>query len=107
MDFKQARYADMHFVYGFCDGNSLAVVREYQNRYPDRKQPYRRVLERVHRNLTETGTLKTHALAGRERRNVRGEDDVLDILHDKPPTSTRHISYATGRLSQRAAWRSN
>jgi hypothetical protein len=51
-------------------------MREYQDRYLDRRLPYLRVLERVHRNLRETGTLMTRALAGRGRRNVRDEEDV-------------------------------
>jgi predicted nucleotidyltransferase len=46
-----------------------------------------------------------HALADRGRHNVRDEEDVLNIVHNYPSTSTRHISSATGQLSQRAAWR--
>jgi hypothetical protein len=60
----------MHFVYGFSDGNSLAALREYQRRYLDRTQPYRRVFETVHRNLRGTGTVMAHAHAGRGRRSV-------------------------------------
>jgi hypothetical protein len=45
-----------------------------------------------------------HALSGRGRFNVWGQVDVLDTEHDNPPASTRHMSSATGRLSQRAAW---
>jgi len=49
----------------------------------------------------------THTLVGRGRRSVRHEEAVLDIVHGNPSTSTyRHISSATGRLSQRAVWRS-
>jgi hypothetical protein len=40
-------YAEMHFVNGFCDGNSHAALREYQHRYQDRRLPYGRVLNRV------------------------------------------------------------
>ena len=28
--FSHVEYCDMHFVYGFCDGNARAVVEEYQ-----------------------------------------------------------------------------
>ena len=34
--FSHVEYCDMHFVYGFCDGNARAVVEEYQRRFPDR-----------------------------------------------------------------------
>jgi hypothetical protein len=86
----------MHFMYGFWDGNSLAALIG-----SDRRQPYRRVYETARRYLRETGTVMPHARA-RGRRIVRDEEDVLGIV---PSTSTRHISSATGRLSQRAVWR--
>jgi hypothetical protein len=36
--FTNAEFADMHFVYGFCDGNFLAASREYQHLYPNRRK---------------------------------------------------------------------
>jgi hypothetical protein len=33
--FSHLEYCDMHFVYGFCDGNARAAVDEYQRRFPD------------------------------------------------------------------------
>jgi hypothetical protein len=51
-------------VYGFCNGNSQVALRQYQHQYLDWRLPYRRVLERVHPNLRETGTLMTHEVAG-------------------------------------------
>ena len=32
--FSHVEYCDMHFVYGFCDGNARAAVDEYQRRFP-------------------------------------------------------------------------
>jgi len=29
-------YADIIYVYGFCDGNSVLAVAEYQQRFPNR-----------------------------------------------------------------------
>jgi hypothetical protein len=48
----------------------LSALRKYQHRYPDRRQPYRRVFETVHRNLRETDTVMAHAHAGRGRPSV-------------------------------------
>ena len=31
--FSHVEYCDMHFVYGFCDGNACAAVHEYQRRF--------------------------------------------------------------------------
>jgi hypothetical protein len=92
----------MHFMYSFCDGNSLTALREYQCRYPDQRH-YQHIFETVHRNLRETGTLMLHVHAGCGRRNVQGEN-VLNIIHDNPSSSTCHISSATGQLSQSAVW---
>ena len=32
--FSHVEYCDMHFVYGFCNGNARAAVEEYQRRFP-------------------------------------------------------------------------
>jgi hypothetical protein len=82
----------------------IAALGEYQHRCPDRRQPYRRVLERVRCSLKETGILVTLAFAGRGRLYVRNEEEVLDTVQDNPSPSTRNISSVTGRLYQRAAW---
>jgi hypothetical protein len=95
----------MHFMYGFCDRNSLAALRAYQCRCADWRQPYRRVFETAHRNLRETVTVRPHARAGSGRCSVRYEEDVLHIVKNNPSTSTRQISSPTGRLPQLAVWR--
>ena len=33
--FSHMEYCDMHFLYGFCDGNARAAVDEYRRRFPD------------------------------------------------------------------------
>jgi len=33
--FSHMEYCDMHFVYGFCNGNARAAVEEYQRCSPD------------------------------------------------------------------------
>ena len=38
--FSHVEYCDMHFVYGFCDGNARAAVEEYQR--PFRLEVYLR-----------------------------------------------------------------
>ena len=55
--FSHVEYCDMHFVYGFCDGNARAAVEEYQRRFPDRRIPSRSVFTRIHHILRDTGSL--------------------------------------------------
>ena len=47
-------YCDMHFVYGFCDGNARAAVEEYQRCFPDRRIPSQSVFTRIHQTLRDT-----------------------------------------------------
>ena len=43
---RREYYVEMHFIYGFCDGNSVAAVAEYRRRYPNRIQLDRRTFEK-------------------------------------------------------------
>jgi hypothetical protein len=52
--FTNADVICFHFVFGYSDLNSLAALRECQHRYKERRLRFRRVLSRVHRNLSET-----------------------------------------------------
>jgi hypothetical protein len=89
--YNNAEYGDMNFLCGFLDVNALAAFREYQHQYPDRRQPYRRVLERVHCNLRETGAVMIHSHAGRGMSNVWDQDDVLYTVHANPSAGIHHI----------------
>ena len=53
--FSHVEYCDMHFVYGFCDGNARAAVEEYQR--IDRRIPSPSVFTRIHQTLRDTGSL--------------------------------------------------
>jgi hypothetical protein len=101
--YTNVEYADIHFLYGFCDGNAAAAAREYQLRCPDRRHRERRVFEAVHRRLRETDSFKLRTHVGRGRRNVQDDDVVLDAVNDNPSSSTRRIASQTG-LSQSAVW---
>ena len=60
--FSHVEYCDMHFVYGFCDGNERAAVDEYQRRFPDRRIPSRCVFTHIHQTMCETGCLPSVAV---------------------------------------------
>ena len=47
----------MIYVCGFRDGNSVNVVAEYQQRFPSRRIPTRRVFTGVYRTLRDSGTI--------------------------------------------------
>ena len=60
--FSNVEYCDMHFVYGFCDGNARAAVDEYQRPFPHRRIPSRGVFTRIHQTMSETGCLPSVAV---------------------------------------------
>jgi len=60
--FSHIEYCDVHFVYGFCDGNARAAVEEYQRHFPDRRIPSRSVFTRIHQTLRDTGSLPSVAV---------------------------------------------
>ena len=47
----------MIYVYSICDGNSVRAIAEYEQRFPNRRIPTRRVFTRVYQTLRDTGTL--------------------------------------------------
>jgi hypothetical protein len=76
--FSNAEYADMVFVYGFCNGNAVAAVAEYYRRFLNRSIPDRRVLTRVFNTLRERGTLPSaHVSSERQGQYVAEVGDIL------------------------------
>ena len=55
--FSFEEYADIIYVYGFCGGNSVLAVAEYQQWFPNRRIPNRRVFTGVYQALRDTGRL--------------------------------------------------
>ena len=77
--FSVAQYAGMIYVYGFCDGNSVLAVAEYQQRFPNSRIPNRRVFTRVYQTLRDTGTLPGVPIAA-ERGVNEGVDEEEGIV---------------------------
>lgn len=96
--YTQREYAEMHYLYGFCDGNARAAAREYRQRYPNRDRfPDYRVFMRVHNAYME-GTLPGEHAARTGRPVVRfdNEEQILRQLRLDPGISQRQISRNLG-----------
>jgi len=93
--FAVAKYADMICVYGFCDGNSVQAVAEYQQGFPNRRIPTRRVFTRVYQTLRDTGTLPGVRIAAERNVNegVNEEEGIVQMVQNSPRATTRR----TGR----------
>jgi len=53
--FTHREYADMIFVYGFCNGSAMRAVDEYRQRFPNRRVPNRKVFQKLFAKVQETG----------------------------------------------------
>ena len=102
--FTNREYADIHFIYGYCNGNARAAVEEYRTRFPARRVPHRQVFYNVHRTLQETGRFPTSISERPVRQQTGNEEAILDIVENSPHISVRRISNRTG-VSRMQAWR--
>ena len=95
--FTNAKYADMMYVYGFCNGSATAAVEEYRRRFPMRRIPDRRVFYKVFNTLRECGTLPSaHVSSERARKlNMEEQENILDMVQRSPTTSTRNFQHVS------------
>lgn len=97
MPYTVREYAEMHFVYGFCNGNARAAEREYRERFPGRERyPDYRVFQRVHNAYVEGQIPGNPHRAGRPYENDDAEDDLVEMALEEPSTSVRRISRRSG-----------
>lgn len=104
--YTTAELADIHFVYGFCNGNSSESVREYGRRFPNRRCPDSRTFRRVHMRLRERGTSNPNEgeSSGNVQHSVSVEEEILNLVSETPTISTRRVALMLG-VSQTKVWR--
>lgn len=106
--YSNVEYADMIFVYGFCNGNALEAVREYARRFPNRRVPNRRVFSLTFNRLRETGSFlirnEGDQFQAAIRADYRRRNCVQRHFDNNPETSIRRASAALA-ISRQAIWR--
>lgn len=88
---------DMLLTIGECEENCLLASRVYAQKYPQRKHPDKRVLERLLRDFRRTGNV-AYEKANRRKTIVGNEENELRILGaiiENPHVSQRQISRDT------------
>ncbi|GBM40708.1 hypothetical protein AVEN_159676-1 [Araneus ventricosus] len=99
--------AGMHFMYGLPNGNALEAERLYRQHFPRRHVSDRKMFERLHWCLCETGSFVTsmHVTGrGRSVQMPQVVEDVLQRVEDCPDISTREVSRAVNVLHS-TVWR--
>ena len=104
--FSHVEYSNMHFVYGFCDGNARAAVEEYQRRFRDRRIPSRSVFTRIHQTLRDTGSLPSVSVQSEREvlRTINTRKNILEMVQRIPRLSTRRMASRIG-VSRVQVWR--
>jgi len=91
--FSVAEYADMIYVYNFCDDNSVHTVAEYKQRCPNRRIPTRRLFILGYQTLRNTGTLSgVRTAAERDVNEGVDEEGIDQMVQSSPLASTRRIA---------------
>lgn len=102
--FTDEEYADIVFVYGYCNGNARAAAREYQQRFPHRRHPCHSLFTSCFRRFRTTGCARPTGEGRGMVGNVDAEERILEALRVNPRRSTRRIATEL-RLSQSFVWR--
>lgn len=104
VEFSKEEYADIIFIYGFCDGNATEACREYNRRFPNRRQPSDKVFTRSFQRLRENGISDKRTGGQPVQHNIAVEAEIVNCALDEPGVSTRRISTRLG-VSQNFVWR--
>lgn len=103
--FSNNEYADIHYVYGFCDGNAEQAVHEYGRRFPNRRRPNARVFINTHIRFCEFGLRKSNEqYPNNNRVHIRRNMQVLQLFDINRRLSTRRAAQQLN-ISQSKVWR--
>lgn len=102
-EYSAQHQADIHFVYGFCDGNATAAVREYQRRFPGRRVPDIRTFINIHRRFCEIG-IRPRRPERAINLSVAQENRIMNLIIHDPTLSTRRVGRIVG-VSHKLVWK--
>lgn len=107
LTFPNSEYADMVFVYGFCNGNGNAARREYARRYPNRRLPTKSIFSTTFNKLRETGSFNIPVYGDGPFAPLQNEIQTVRILNhfDQEPSASVRRSGAELGLSPTYVWR--
>lgn len=97
---------DMHFTYGQANGNAREAKRLYQEKYPNRRQPDRKLFSRLHARLCETGKFEANLNDNGRPKAVSTpelEERVLNKFAENPHLSCRKVSMQEN-VSRTTVW---
>ncbi|XP_071056600.1 uncharacterized protein [Onthophagus taurus] len=104
--FSHREYADMVFVYGFCNGNTVRSVEEYRRRFPNRRIPNRQVFQSVFTRAGESGMFPSASIVSEKQQglSLEHEENILDVVENNPGISTRRMAIQS-EIPQTMVWK--
>jgi hypothetical protein len=93
MNFLTEEMVDMVYILGECHGNCLLATRLYKARYPERRQPTKRAVNKLRQRFDANGSVK-YVPARKEKRVLTQENElsVLTAVVEDPHRSTSDVS---------------
>lgn len=91
--FSFEEYADIMMAYGAAGGNARAAQRIYQEQFPNRRLPGRRVFPDTYRRIRERGNLRNDEPRGIGIQHiVRVDEQILQLFQEDPMRSIRTVA---------------
>ena len=102
--FTSEEYANMIYVYGFCDGNGKAAEREYRRRFRNRRTPNHTIFSEVYQFSKEHGQFPSRAKHEYVSIDIQQREEVLQIVYMNPTVNVRKISHRL-QIPRTRVWR--
>lgn len=94
--FTNEEYADMVYLYGYCNGSATRAANLYAERYPNRRPPCNKTIQNCFQSLRERGSFhKSTSERAVPRRD--GAEAVLRAVEQDERISIRRIAAVTGQ----------
>jgi hypothetical protein len=102
--FTPTEYADVHIIYGFCDGNSTVAVEQYPNSFLNCQILNMQVFSDTHHKLPDMGTIIPHNQENVAWQSIAVEECVQDLVQHSPLTTVQKISNKIGESTLQVWW---
>ncbi|GFT08542.1 uncharacterized protein TNCV_5024401 [Trichonephila clavipes] len=100
-------YANGNNMYGRANANGRAALRVYQLQFPDVRILDQRMFQRLHSQLRDTRSFYVPRHDACQRRAVRClslEESILNVVPDRPESSTRAVAHHVSVSHQTVSW---
>ena len=95
LTYSNREYTNMILSLGTCGDNASAAADHYRHRYPNRRHPDKRVIQRAERTLNEYGSFEKLRRHGGRGRRVPSENSKSIFSKTKPQTKNFYSIFST------------